>query len=167
MSNQQAVAVKKDDRNIIDIFVLGARKGWDVGINNIVPNTLMAFIVIRIFNLTGILDLLGNIFAPVMAIFGLPGQAVVVLFTAMLAMGGGVGAAGSLYADGTLSNENVTILMPAIFLLGAKIQYVGRLLGTIGIPGKYYLGFIGISVINAFIAMFIMRLLIALFNYLG
>jgi len=161
MSNQQVAAVKKDDKNIIDIFVLGARKGWDVGINNIVPNTLMAFIVIRIFNITGILKILGDVFTPVMAIFGLPGEAVVILFTSMLSMGGGVGTAGSLYASNVITNEHVTIVMPAIFLLGAKIQYVGRLLGTIGIPGKYYLGLIGISVINAFLAMFIMRILVA------
>lgn len=162
MSNEQVAVAKKDDKNIIDVFVIGARKGWNVGINNIVPNTLMAFIVIRIFNITGILKVLGDVFTPVMAIFGLPGEAVVVLFTSMLSMGGGVGTAGSLYASGSITNEHVTIIMPAIFLLGAKIQYVGRLLGTIGVPAKYYLGLIGISVINAFIAMFIMRILVTI-----
>jgi spore maturation protein SpmB len=101
--------------------------------------------------------MLGNLFTPVMAIFGLPGQSVMVLFSAMMSMGGAVGVAHGLYTNGILTGTHITILIPAIYLLGSKIQYFGRLLGTVGIPAKYYPGLLAISVLNAAVAMLLMR----------
>lgn len=51
----------------------------------------MAYALIQVLRVTGVLDLLGNVFAPVMSIFGLPGTAVMVLAGAWLSMGGGMG----------------------------------------------------------------------------
>ena len=53
---------------------------------------------------------------------------------------------------------HVTILLPDIFLMGAQIQYMGRLLGTAGIQGRYYPMLFGISILNAIISMIIMRI---------
>jgi spore maturation protein SpmB len=145
------------DKTVIDVFVEGAKKGWNVGINNIIPNVLMAYVFIQIFKITGLLEFLGNLFAPVMAVFGLPGQGIMVLVSALMSMGGGVGVAHALYTNGILNGTHVTILMPALFLLGAKIQYVGRLLGTVGVAAKHYPVLLGISICNAMIAMVIMR----------
>ena len=88
---------------LLDVFVAGARKGWAMAVNNILPNVLMAFVLIHFLKLLGILDLLGKAFGPVMGVFGLPGEAVAVLAAAWLAMGGGVGVAASLYNSGTLT----------------------------------------------------------------
>jgi spore maturation protein SpmB len=153
---------KHAGKNIVDIFVAGAKNGYNMGINNMLPNVVMAYILIRIFNITGILKILGELFAPIMGIFGLPGEGIVVLFTAFLSMGGGAGAAASLHASGHLSDTHVTIIIPAIFLIGAQLQYMGRLLGTIGIPAKYYPPMLGISLLNAVISMFIMRVLVGI-----
>jgi spore maturation protein SpmB len=155
---------KHAGKNIVDIFVAGVKRGYNMGINNMLPNVVMAFVLIRIFNITGILKILGNIFAPLMNVFGLPGEGIVVLFTSFLSMGGGAGAAASLHNSGILNDTHITIVIPAIFLIGAELQYMGRLLGTIGIPAKYYLPMIGISILNAFVSMFIMRILIGVFG---
>ncbi len=145
---------------IMDVFVCGARKGWKVAIDNIIPNVLMAFVCIQILNVTGALAWCGKIFAPVMAIWGLPGEAIMVILGALLSMGGAVGVAMSLFGAGSLNGNDITILMSAIYLLGSKIQYLGRLLGTAGIPGKHYPVLLGISFVNAAIAMFIMKIIV-------
>ncbi len=144
-------------KTLPDIFVEGAKKGWNVGIGSIIPNVLMAFVLIHALRLSGLLDMLGTLFNPVMGLFGLPGQAVMVLVGAWMSMGGGVGVAASLYAAKILNPTHVTILLPAIFLMGAQIQYMGRLLGTAGIQGRYYPMMFGISILNAVISMLIMR----------
>ncbi|MDT8903043.1 YjiG family protein [Anaeroselena agilis] len=144
-------------KTIVDVFVDGARKGWNVGISSILPNVLMAFALIQILKVTGLLTILGKVFGPVMALFGLPGEAVTVLMGAWLSMGGGIGVAASLYTGKILSATHVTILLPAIILMGAQIQYMGRLLGTAGVQTRYYPMLFGISVMNAVIAMLIMR----------
>ena len=145
-------------KTLPDIFVEGAKKGWNVGISSIIPNVLMAFVLIHALRLSGLLDMLGVLFNPVMGLFGLPGQAVMVLVGAWMSMGGGVGVAASLYAAKILNPTHVTILLPAIFLMGAQIQYMGRLLGTAGIQGRYYPMLFGIIILNAIISMIIMRI---------
>lgn len=148
-----------EKKTLVDIFVDGARKGWTIGIANILPNVLMAYVLIQILKVTGILALLGDFFGPVMAVFGLPGESVAVLMGAWLSMGGGVGVAASLFAGKALTMTHVTILIPAIFLMGAQIQYMGRLLGTAGVQTRHYPVLFGISIMNAAIAMLVMRLI--------
>lgn len=148
-------------KSLADVFVEGARKGWNIGVSNIVPNVIMAFALIQVFKITGLLTLVGKIFAPVMALFGLPGEAAMVLMAAWLANGGGVGVAAALFTAGTINETHVTMLLPAIFLMGAQVQFMGRCLGTIGVNTKYYPVYFSISIINAMIAMVITRFVLA------
>lgn len=149
-------------KNIIDLFIDGCRKGWTTGISNMMPNVIMAFIIIKALNVTGLLALLGKVFAPVMALWGLPGEAVTVLVSALMSMGGGVGAAAGLMANNSLTAKDVTVLLPAIYLMGSLVQYLGRCLGTAEVQSKYYGVMIGISVLNALLSMWVMKFLIAL-----
>ena len=144
--------------SIFDIFVVGARKGLNIGLNSVLPNVLMAYAIIQVLKVTGILDLLSKWFAPVMAIFGLPGEAMVVLPAAFMSTGGGVGVAVSLYTAGSLSPVHLTILFPGIFLMGAQLQYMGRVLGTAGVQTRFYPVLFAISIITALLAMLIMRM---------
>lgn len=144
-------------RMVTDVFVEGARKGWNMGINSIIPNVIMAYVIIKALNISGALTFLGKLFAPAMGIFGLPGEAAAVLMGAWMSMGGGVGVAVSLFNEGLLNGTHITILIPAIFLMGAQLQYAGRILGTAEANVKHYGVMFGISIINAFIAMLIMR----------
>ena len=124
--------------SLMDIFVRGARKGWNIAIDNIIPNVLMAYVCIKILNVTGLLTLAGKFFAPVMAIWGLPGEAIMVLFSALMSMGGAVGVCMALYNDGGIDERSITIVIPAIYLLGSKIQYLGRSFQTLSDPAQHF-----------------------------
>lgn len=107
---------------ITDVFVAGARKGWNIATTSTLPNVLMAFIIIYALQITGALNGLAWLFGPLMKIFGLPGEAAAVLIGGWMSMGGAI--------------------------------------GVVGIPAKRIPLMIAISVLNAFGAMLIMRLMI-------
>jgi spore maturation protein SpmB len=117
----------------------------------------MAYVLIQMLRVSGVLDILGNVFNPVMALFGLPGKAAMVLMGSWMSMAGGAGVAASLYAANALDKRQVTILLPAVFLMGAQVQYMGRCLGTAGVQPRYYPMLFGISIFNSAIAMLVMR----------
>ena len=143
--------------NIVDAFMQGAKNGMQIAINSTIPNILFAFAVIQVLELTGILRLIGIVFQPVMGLFGLPGVAATALMGAMLSMGGGIGVIASLLTNGELVAQHAAILLPAIYLMGSQIQYIGRIGGTAGIPSKYTIHMIVISILNAAMAMLVMR----------
>lgn len=144
--------------NPFDIFVVGARKGFNIAINNLMPNVVMAYVISEMLNLLGIMTLVGHIFAPLMGLLGLPGEAVTVLLTSWLSSSAGTGVAISLLTKGTLDMTQITILAPAIFLMGSQLQYMGRLLGVADVPKKYWPLLMLTSVLNAIISMILMRI---------
>lgn len=146
--------------NPFDIFVIGARKGFHIAINNLMPNVLMAYVIAEILNITGAMKLIGIAFGPVMGFFGLPGEAVTVLMTTWLSCSAGVGIAVSLFTKGLLTTTHITILMPALFLMASQIQYMGRLLGVADVPKKYWPFLMFVSILNSCIAMLVMRFFI-------
>ena len=143
--------------NPFDIFVIGARKGFQIAINNLMPNVLMAYVIAEILNIVGAMQFIGKIFAPLMGVFGLPGEAVTVLLTTWLSSSAGTGVAVSLITKGVLNGTHASILIPALFLMGAQLQYMGRLLGVADVPKKYWPLLMLASIINAGIAMIVMR----------
>lgn len=145
---------------VTDIFVEGAKNGWNIATMSTVPNVLMAFVIIKALQITGALELMGVVFSPIMAIFGLPGEAAAVLIGAWMSMGGGVGVVITLFDQGIISGQDIAILAPAIYLMGSQVQYLGRILGPIGTQGRYIPVMIAISVINAFASMFVMNILV-------
>lgn len=86
----------KQKKNVLDLFIEGARRGFTIGTTSLLPNVIMAFVIIRVLDVTGLLHLIGVVCAPVMALWGLPGEAATVLVTALLSMGGSIGVAMSL-----------------------------------------------------------------------
>ncbi len=156
MENKSATA----SSNPFDVFVTGARKGFHIAIHNLMPNVVMAYVLAEVLNLLGIMQFLGHVFAPVMGLFGLPGEAITVLLTAWLSSSAGTGVAVSLLTKGLLTGADITILAPAIFLMGSQLQYMGRLLGVADVPKKYWPLLMLVSIINALIAMSVMRLFI-------
>ncbi|WP_318451112.1 YjiG family protein [Photobacterium leiognathi] len=145
---------------VTDIFVEGAKKGWVIATTSTVPNVLMAFVIIKALQITGALDAMGTLFSPIMAIFGLPGEAAAVLIGAWMSMGGAVGVVITLFDQGILTGEHIAILAPAIYLMGSQVQYMGRIMGPIGTEGRHIPVMIAISVLNAFAAMFVMNILV-------
>lgn len=151
---------QKPKQMLTDIFVGGAREGWSMGTSSIIPNVMMAFIVIKALSITGAMDLFGDVFAPVMMLFGLPGEGAAVLMAAFMSAGGGVGVMLSLFTDGILTGEHLAILAPANYLMGSTVQYAGRLLGVVEIDARFYPVMFGIVTLNGFVAMALMRILI-------
>lgn len=149
--------------NVFDIFVQGARKGWNIGVNNLIPNILMAYVIAYILNILGVMDFIGHVCGPVMGLLGLPGEALIVLLTVWLSCSAGVGVAAAFFTSGTLTAEHITILMPAFVLMGSQLQYMGRLLGTADVPKKYWPLLMVISVVNAIIGMILMRVVLLFF----
>ena len=129
---------------ITDVFVRGARQGWGIAIGSMIPNVLMAFVIIKALQITGLLKIIGVACGPLMAVFGLPGESATVLLAAWMSMGG----------------THLAVLTPAIYLMGSQLQYMGRLLGVVGISGKMIPVMMLLSILAAAVAMIIMRLFV-------
>lgn len=145
---------------ITDIFVRGARKGFDIATKAMIPNLIMAFVLIKALNVTGLLDLIGRVCAPVMELFGLPGEAATILASAWLSIGGGVGVAAALYEIQAMSGQELAVIMPSIFIMGSQLQYMGRCLGVIGINDRMLYVLMTMPIVFAFITMAVMNVLI-------
>ena len=145
---------------ITDVFVKGAINGCNLITHSTIPNVLMAFVIIKILNISGLLAIIGKVFSPIMMIFGLPGEAATVLIAGWMSIGGGVGVAAALIDQGSIGVRDIAILCPAIVLMGSQVQYMGRCLGVIGTSAKRIPVLMGISIINALIAMLIMNFIV-------
>ena len=145
---------------ITDVFVKGAINGWNLITHSTIPNVLMAGVIIKSLNISGLLAIIGKVFSPIMMIFGLPGEAATVLIAGWMSIGGGVGVAAALIDQGSIGVRDIAILCPAIVLMGSQVQYMGRCLGVIGTSAKRIPVLMGISIINALIAMLIMNFIV-------
>ena len=105
---------------ITDVFVNGAFQGWNIATHSTIPNVLMAFVIIKMLNISGALDFIGTCLGPVMAIFGLPGEAAMILLGGWMSMGGGVGVAVALFDKGAVDGTQLAIVIPATLALSAS-----------------------------------------------
>ena len=51
------MSAPNEKKMVTDVFVEGARRGWNIAIGSMLPNVLMVFVLIYVLKLTGILDL--------------------------------------------------------------------------------------------------------------
>ena len=142
-------------KNILDLFVEGARKGFTIGTTSLLPNVIMAFVIIRILDVTGLLHLIGVAFQPIMGLWGLPGEAATVIIGSLMSMGGAIGILMSLFTQG--------IMVPGIYLMGNPVQNVGRCLGISGVNSRHYFAIIMICLINTLLSIWAMRLIMLFF----
>lgn len=146
---------------ITEVFCKGIGKGWNICISFVMPNIIMAFIMIKFLEQSGLLKMIGDLFAPVMGVFGLPGEAATVIFAAWLSQGGGVGVVAALFESGTLDMTQLAIITPAIFILGSQIQYLGRVIGVIGTFNAKEMGILfTLPVVTGLLSMLFMRFVI-------
>lgn len=151
---------QSNNKLLTDVFVEGARKGWDIAIHNTIPNVIMAFVVIHILKVSGALDIIGKYLGFIMLPLGLPGESIAVFMAAFLSWGGSAGVLVALVQNGTLTAPDIAVLIPGMALVGSTVQYMGRVLGVLGIPGKHYMVLFGICILNAYLAMFVMSLIV-------
>ena len=66
-----------DSKNPFDIFIVGLRKGLNIGLYSLLPNVLMAFVLTYMLQLFGVMDFLGKTCGGVMGIFSRSGISLV------------------------------------------------------------------------------------------
>lgn len=147
-------------RNFVESFVLGARNGINMCLTNMAPNVIFAFAIINIVRMSGLSEIIGKVFGPIMAIFGLPGIATTAVVAGLLSTGGGIGAAASLTLSGDITHAHSTVLLVGIAVFGSAIQYMGRVLGTADVHSRHYTVLFLANFASGLMAMFVMNLLL-------
>ena len=158
--NPQKNKSKDSISNVADAFIAGAKRAISISLNIMMPNVIMAFILTAILMKIGAMDFLGKIGSPVMQFFDLNGQSMVILVSAWFSGLGGVAMGATMCATGEISQTQLAIITPAIFLMGAQLQYMGRILGVIGLEFKHYRLMFAISIINAILSIMIMKAIV-------
>lgn len=152
-------AVKKNP-GILGSFMDGAKNGWTIAINAMLPGVMFAFVLIQVLDMTGLVKPIELIFSPAMGLLGLPGMAVAALVFCLLSTSGGFGVAVGLFTNGSITHEQMAILTVGIMCGGAMMQYMGRVLGTAAVDGKHYPVMIGLVIFNMIVGMIIMRFIV-------
>lgn len=121
-----------------ELFMQGAKKGFYIGVELITPAMVMAYSLLAFLKYLGIMPIIGQILGPVMGIFGLPGEASLALLAAFFAKAAGAATAASLYAAGTITAAQATILFPACITMGTLIGHFARVILVCRVRAVYY-----------------------------
>lgn len=151
--------IGKPKEKFMTAFNNGAYSGLMIGVKNIIPNLIFAYVIMRFLNITNLIGYVEIVFRPVMSLFGLPGAAAAALLMGFLTTSGGLGIVATLFMSEMITANQVAMLLVGIMCLGASIQYIGRVLSVAEIRPKLYPVMLMINVINAFIGMTIVRLI--------
>ncbi len=163
MAQTPAVAPAAEKKqSMIEIFINGAKKGWNVAINTIMPAMVLGYALVQAFKVTGALDVLGKIGGPVMSIFGLPGEAITVLISAFFAKAAGAATAFNLYQAGILTAAQATLCIMPSMLMGTLVGHYARIVLVTEANKKYTPLFFAIPIIDSIIGMLIMRVILTL-----
>lgn len=149
-----------DRKGVLELFIEGCRDGFSVVVQQIMPAMIFAFVLVYALNSTGLMDIIGRLTAPIMGLWGLPGEASVVLISAFFAKAAGAGTAAALYTSGVLTAQQATILYPAVILMGTLIGHYVRVVMVSGTLSKYHPLLIGICLVDAAISMWIAMLFV-------
>lgn len=149
-------------KSIIEIFMAGAKKGFYIGIEQMIPAVILGYVIVAFLQLSGLLDLLGKIFSPIMSLFGLPGEAIVVLISAFLSKAAGAASAANLYTQGILSAAQCTILVMPCMLMGTLVGHFARIILVADVNEKHRGLMLAVPIIDSVLAMWTMRLILTL-----
>lgn len=152
--------IAKPKLSIVEEFVAGAKKGFYIGIEMIAPAMVLAYVLILFLQLTGLMVYIGKIVGPVMAIFGLPGEAIVALVAAFFAKAAGAATAATLYSKGMITAAQATILFPATICMGTLIGHFVRIVMVANTNKKWHTVLVAIPIIDALVVMFLTKLVL-------
>lgn len=151
-------------KTILEEFMAGCKKGFYIGVENIIPAMILAYVLIVFLKTTGLMDIISSLVAPIMALFGLPGEAIVVLISAFFAKAAGAATAASMYSAGIINAAQATILFPATITMGTLVAHFARCVLTSGANPKHHTLLLFIPVVDAVISMLIVRIIL---NFMG
>lgn len=156
-----AETAKTSKPSVVDTFLKGCARGFKVGIENITPAMILGYVLVYILQTTGLMDLLGVVFAPVMGLFGLPGEAFTVLISAFFAKASGCATAVTMYESGVLTLGQASMMLPACILMGTLIGHYARIVLVAGTNKKWHPLLFAVPLIDAIISLIIMRVILA------
>lgn len=148
--------------NLLNDFVGGVKRAVDINLYVQIPNFIMAFVLIRALNYSGLMDIISKVLTPVMGIFGLPGEAGAILATGWLSTSGAIGALAALYDTGVMTGAHIAIVLPMCFMIGGQLQMLGRILAPAKTPTKYYPAMFIIGFISCVFVGLLMNLIVNL-----
>lgn len=157
-------AAEKKKLSAPELFMQGAKKGFYIGVELITPAMVMAYALLAFLNYLGIMPVIGKILGPVMGVFGLPGEASLALLAAFFAKAAGAATAASLYAAGTITAAQATILFPACITMGTLIGHFARVVLVCKVRAVYYPIMFATPIIDAVIVMFMTRFALVIFG---
>lgn len=161
----EEIREKERELSIPEYFMLGAKKGFYITVELIAPAMVMAYTLINFLKLAGIMPIIGDMLSPVMGIFGLPGEASVVLLAAFFAKAAGAATAAGMYMNGTISAVHATILFPACITMGTLIGHFARIVMVSQVRTVYYPVMLSTPIIDAMISMWLTRGILFLLGY--
>ena len=152
-----AVAMPKPKLSIVEEFVAGAKKGFYIGAEMIAPAMVLAYVLIQFLDITGLMTIVGRVLSPVMAIFGLPGEAIVALVAAFFAKAAGCATAATLYSKGLITAAQATILFPACVTMGTLIGHFVRIVIVSNANKKWHPLLLAVPIVDAVVVMLLTR----------
>jgi len=155
--------LQKMKPSIVEEFVAGAKKGFYIGAEMIAPAMVLAFVLIQFLDITGLMTIVGKAVGPVMAVFGLPGEAVVALVAAFFAKAAGCATAATLYSKGLITAQQATILFPACVTMGTLIGHFVRIVIVSNANKRWHPLLLCVPLVDAAIVMLLTRMLIPFF----
>lgn len=150
-----------NQKSIVEEFCVGAKKGFYITVEMIMPAMVLAYVLILFLQITGLMVIIGKLCAPLMFVFGLPGEAVVALIAAFFAKAAGAATAASMYGEGMLTAAQATILFPATITMGTLIGHFVRIVMVANTNKRWHSLLLAVPVIDAVISMWITKLLIS------
>lgn len=153
-------AVKPIKKSIIEVFMAGAKKGFYIGVEQILPAMILGYVIIQFLQLTGLIDILSVIFNPVMGIFGLPGESIVVIISAFFSKAAGAASAANLYGQGVLTAAQCTILVMPCMLMGTLVGHFARIILVANVNPKHRGLMLAVPILDSIVGMIAMRLIL-------
>ena len=151
----------KEKKNLIELFMDGSRRGMRIAVNQIIPAMVLGYVIIRFLNLTNLMDLLGVVLGPVMAIFGLPGEAFSVLIAAFFAKASGAAAAALLFEQGVINAGQALILLIPSMCMGTLVGHYARIVLVADVQPKHKGLMLAVPLVTSAIGMLIMRVILS------
>lgn len=156
------LAKAENKKGLIEIFMAGARRGLYIGLEQILPAMVLGYVIVEVLKLTGIIDMLGIVFGPIMGIFGLPGESVVVLLSAFFAKAAGAATAANLFSEGLINAAQATILLMPSMLMGTLVGHYARIVLVSDANPKYRGLLLAIPIVDSIVGMLLMRLILTI-----
>lgn len=149
-------------KNVIEVFMNGCKKGFYIGVELILPAMILGYATVQFLKLTNLVGVLGQVFGPVMGLFGLPGESVAVLISAFFSKAAGAATAANMFTEGIITATQATILIVPCMLMGTLIGHYARIILVADVNAKYRGLMFLVPIVDSIVGMLLMRVLLGL-----